>query len=200
MSGYGITCDPGDLYTRRCYDAQGHEIIAYTSKGQPIGFDDATGKTYLTALDSSGNAYSPYPQGMPYTIGDAGAISSVAGKWQLSSGADPQWITRLLTLPGAQARIRAATTTVPWYYESTGLRHDPMPEESESGKKWWEFWKAEGFASEDDGFFHSMRSHLEEYTDENGELLPHTKNAILLGGFFALGSGLTLALTRWENE
>ncbi|SVB94920.1 uncharacterized protein METZ01_LOCUS247774, partial [marine metagenome] len=53
MAGYGITCDAGDLYTRRCYDAQGHEIIAYTSKGQPIGFDSASGKTYLTALDSS---------------------------------------------------------------------------------------------------------------------------------------------------
>ena len=127
--GYGITCDAGDLYTRRCYDKDGHEIIAYTSKGQPIGFDSASGKTYLTALDSSGNAYSPYPQGMPYTLNDSGAISDVAGKWRLSSGADPQWITRLLTLPGAQARIRAATTTVPWYYDVFGLRKQPMPEE-----------------------------------------------------------------------
>jgi hypothetical protein len=136
--GYGVTCDAGDLYTRRCYDKDGHEIIAYTSKGQPIGFDDKSGKTYLTALDSGGNAYSPYPQGMPYTLNDSGAISDVAGKWRLSSGADPQWITRLLTLPGAQARIRAATTTVPWYYDVFGLRKQPMPdkykaEEDESG-------------------------------------------------------------------
>lgn len=126
--GYGVTCDAGDLYTRRCYDKDGHEIIAYTSKGQPIGFDDKTGKTYLTALDSGGNAYSPYPQGMPYTLNDSGAISDVAGKWRLSSGADPQWITRLLTLPEAQARIRAATTTVPWYYDAFGLRKQPMPD------------------------------------------------------------------------
>lgn len=199
MAGYGITCDPGDLYTRRCYDAQGHEIIAYTSKGQPIGFDSASGKTYLTALDSSGNAYSPYPDGMPYTLGDAGAISSVAGQWRLSTGADSQWLTRLLTLPGAQARIRAATTTVPWYYESTGLRHDPMPDESESEKKWWELWKAESFSAEN-GFFHSLSTHLEPFTDDNGELSSTTKNAILLGGFFTLGSVLTLSLTRWENE
>ena len=129
VAGYGGHCDAGDLYTRRCYDKDGHEIIAYTSKGQPIGFDDKTGKTYLTALDSSGNAYSPYPDGMPYTLNDAGAISNVAGKWRLSSGADPQWITRLLTLPGAQARIRAATTTVPWYYDVFGLRKQPMPDE-----------------------------------------------------------------------
>jgi len=126
-SGYGITCDAGDLYTRRCYDKDGHDIIGYIG-GKPIGFDSATGKTYLTALDSGGNAYSPYPQGMPYTINDAGAISSVAGKWRLSSGADPQWITRLLTLPGAQARIRAATTTVPWYYDVFGLKKQPMPD------------------------------------------------------------------------
>jgi hypothetical protein len=86
---------------------------------------------------------------MPYTLNDAGAISNVAGKWRLSSGADPQWITRLLTLPGAQARIRAATTTVPWYYESTGLRHDPMPDESSGAKKkWWEVWKAESFGAD----------------------------------------------------
>ena len=84
--GYGVTCDAGDLYTRRCYDKDGHEIIAYTSKGQPIGFDDKSGKTYLTALDSGGNAYSPYPQGMPYTLNDSGAISDVAGKWRLSCG------------------------------------------------------------------------------------------------------------------
>ena len=128
-SGYGITCDAGDLYTRRCYDKDGHDIIAYTSKGQPIGFDSASGKTYLTALDSGGNAYSPYPQGMPYTLQDKGAISNVAGKWRLSSGADPQWITRLLTLPGAQARVRAATTTVPWYYDAFGLKKRPMPNE-----------------------------------------------------------------------
>ncbi len=137
VAGYGGHCDAGDLYNRRCYDKDGHEIIGYI-KGQPIGFDSATGKTYLTALDSSGNAYSVYPDGMPYTVNDAGAISSVAGKWRLSSGADPQWITRLLNLPGAQARIRAATTTVPWYYDVFGLRKQPMPdkykaEESEGG-------------------------------------------------------------------
>ena len=134
MAGYGITCDPGDLYTRRCYDNNGNEIIAYTSKGQPIGYDGESGKTFLTALDSDGNAFSPYPQGMPYTLNDAGAISNVAGKWRLSSGADPQWITRLLTLPGAQARIRAATTTVPWYYDVFGLRKRPMPTQYKAEK------------------------------------------------------------------
>ena len=135
MAGYDITCDPGDLYTRRCYDKDGHDIVAYTSKGQPIGYDGTTGKTYLTALDSAGNAFSPYPQGMPYTLNDSGAISNVAGKWRLSSGADPQWITRLVTLPGAQARIKAATTTVPWYYDTFGLRKRPMPSNLQAEEK-----------------------------------------------------------------
>ena len=39
MAGYNITCDPGDLYTRKCYvnTASGkQEIIGYDSAGNPI--------------------------------------------------------------------------------------------------------------------------------------------------------------------
>jgi len=30
-----------------------------------------------------------------------------------------------MTLPGAQARVRAANSTVPWYYNVFGLKYNP---------------------------------------------------------------------------
>ena len=85
MPGYNIQCDPGSLYTRKCYtvyctDASGascacgsagctehrEEIIAYTSGGDPISKQTTNlppGTAWipsLTTLDQSGNAYRPY--------------------------------------------------------------------------------------------------------------------------------------------
>ena len=93
-SGYDIYCEPGDLYTRQCYTgdpaAGGKKIIAYTSGGDPIGFDPISGKTYLVTLDSSGNAFQPYGSaGVPYTAMDGGALSSLLGNW-MPSGFWPQ--------------------------------------------------------------------------------------------------------------
>jgi hypothetical protein len=129
-TGYDIYCEPGDLYTRQCYTGDpakgGKKIIAYTQSGDPIGFDPISGKTYLVSLDSSGNAYQPYGSaGVPYTAMDGGALSSLLGNWMPSGGASSQDFARLLTLPGAQARIRAANTTVPWYYNVFGLKYNP---------------------------------------------------------------------------
>ena len=94
MAGYNIQCDPGDLYSRRCYtvyctDASGatctcgtagctthkEEIIAYTSGGDPISKKTGNGVPKwmawipnLTTLDDSANAYRPYGEaGIPFT-------------------------------------------------------------------------------------------------------------------------------------
>ena len=93
MAGYNIQCDPGDLYSRRCYtinctDASGatctcgsagcttnkEEIIAYTSGGDPISKQTTNlppGTAWipsLTRLDQDGNAYRPYGSaGIPFT-------------------------------------------------------------------------------------------------------------------------------------
>ena len=138
MTGYNITCNnAGGLYNQQCYDSQGHEIIAYTSTGAPIGYDGQSGKTYLSALDSSGNVYDPYGSaGIPYTIQDSGPISSVVGNWMPSGGADPQAFLRLMTMPGAAARQREASTTVPWYYNVFGLKTQPEV----VGGQWWPSW------------------------------------------------------------
>lgn len=93
MAGYNIQCDPGDLYSRKCYtvyctDASGadctcgsagctehrEEIIAYTSGGDPISKKTSGISSWmawipnLTTLDLSGNAYRPYGEaGVPFT-------------------------------------------------------------------------------------------------------------------------------------
>lgn len=127
-TGYNISCDgAGGLYYQRCYDSSGHQIIAYNSQGQPISYNQQTGQTYLTALNSSGTAYQPYGSaGIPYTIQGGGPISSVVGNWLPAGGADSQIFQRLMTMPGAAARQKEATTTVPWYYPSFGLRKSPV--------------------------------------------------------------------------
>ncbi len=127
-TGYNISCDgAGGLYNQRCYDSSGHQIVAYNSQGQPISYNQKTGQTYLTALNSSGTAYQPYGSaGIPYTIQGGGALSSLVGNWLPAGGADPQIFQRLLTMPGAAARQKQETTTVPWYYPSFGLRKSPV--------------------------------------------------------------------------
>lgn len=127
-TGYNISCDgAGGLYNQRCYDSSGHQIVAYNSQGQPISYNQKTGQTYLTALNSSGTAYQPYGSaGIPYTIQGSGALSSLVGNWLPAGGADPQIFQRLLTMPGAAAHQKQATTTVPWYYPSFGLRKSPV--------------------------------------------------------------------------
>ena len=128
-TGYDIQFQAVDLDTRQCFignPADGKKIIAYTSSGDPIGFDQTTGKTYLQRLDSTGNAYQPYGSaGVPYSIMDSGPLSSLLGNWMPSGGSSSQDFLRLMTLPGAQARVRASTTTVPWYYNVFGLKYSP---------------------------------------------------------------------------
>ncbi len=111
MSGYDITCDPGDLYSRKCYvnvhDPPGcdpavppctvtqQEIISYTGTGDPISKAPSTSSWIawiptLNTLDMSGISYQPYGDaGLPYA---SGAITTGAGLWNpsgdSSSGSD----------------------------------------------------------------------------------------------------------------
>lgn len=110
MSGYNITCDPGDLYSRKCYvnTASGkQEIIGYDSSGNPVSKAPTTAagtawQPNITVLDQDGNAYQPYgAAGLPFTM--AGGISGV-GAIMPSSGSDPQDWKYLQTMPGANAR------------------------------------------------------------------------------------------------
>jgi len=80
--GYNITCDPGDLYNRRCYvntaSGQKQEIIGYTSDGQPISKAQSSASWIawvptLTTLNQDGQAYQPYGEaGLPYVAPGAG--------------------------------------------------------------------------------------------------------------------------------
>lgn len=110
MSGYNITCDPGDLYSRKCYvnTAGGkQEIIGYDSAGNPVSKAPTTAagtawQPNITVLDQDGKAYQPYgAAGLPFTM--AGGISGV-GAIMPSSGSDPQDWKYLQTMPGANAR------------------------------------------------------------------------------------------------
>ena len=161
-TGYNIQCQAGDLYTRQCFignPADGKKIIAYTSSGDPIGFDQTTGKTYLQRLDSTGNAYQPYGSaGVPYSIMDSGPLSSLLGNWMPSGGSSSQDFLRLMTLPGAQARVRASTTTVPWYYPSFGLRFNqgvvgqpPMMSQSSNNQQPRKGWFSRLFSADENG-------------------------------------------------
>jgi len=87
--GYNITCDPGDLYNRKCYTnvystpgcdpatdptctISQQEIIGYTNDGQPISKAPSSASWLawvptLTTLDMSGMAIQPYGEaGLPY--------------------------------------------------------------------------------------------------------------------------------------
>ena len=98
MSGYDISCDPGDLYSRKCYvnvhDPPGcdpavppctvtqQEIISYTGTGDPISKAPSTASWIawvptLNTLNQSGVSYQPYGEaGLPYA---SGAITTGAG-------------------------------------------------------------------------------------------------------------------------
>ena len=69
MAGYNIECDPGDLYSRKCYVVTGagvrQEIIGYDSAGNPISKQATTAagtawQPSITVLDQDGNPYQPY--------------------------------------------------------------------------------------------------------------------------------------------
>ena len=113
MTGYNIQCDPGGLYTRKCYtvyctDASGascacgsagctehrEEIIAYTSGGDPISKQTTNlppGTAWipsLTTLDQSGNAYRPYGDaGIPWT--PSGMANVGQGIWPAGETSSP---------------------------------------------------------------------------------------------------------------
>ena len=111
MAGYDITCDPGDLYTHKCYvntPTGKQEIEGYDSAGNPVtkGPTNAPGTAYqlnITVLDQDGNPYQPYGEaGLPYTM--AGGIAGV-GSIMPSSGSDPQtWKYLNESAPGSFSR------------------------------------------------------------------------------------------------
>ena len=107
-TGYNIQCQAGDLYTRQCFigdPKDGKKIIAYTSSGDPIAYDQTTGKTYLQRLDATGNAYEPYGSaGVPYTIMDILLSSFLA--------VGSREVLHLNFLPDVRAKQKSARTTV----------------------------------------------------------------------------------------
>jgi|ETNmetMinimDraft_21_1059911.scaffolds.fasta_scaffold15892_4 hypothetical protein len=128
MTGYDITCDPGDLYSRKCYvnvhtpsgcvaGAPGcvitqQEIIGYQGTN-PISKAPTTAagtawQPSLTVLNQDGTAYQPFGSGgIPWTMG--GGMAGL-GNVMPSSGADPQdWKYITESAPGAQSR---------WFYQN----------------------------------------------------------------------------------
>lgn len=111
MPGYNIECDQGSLYYRKCYvvlaSGEKQEIIGYTAGGDPISKDSTdvpTGTAWvptMTTLDMYGDAYQPYPEGIPYTAGGGSVVN-----WTPSGGADVSNIYTYLnqSMPGAYAR------------------------------------------------------------------------------------------------
>ena len=112
MVGYNIECDPGDLYSRKCYvinptTKAREEIIGYDSSGNPLskGATSAAGTAWqinYTTLDQSGNAYQPYgTAGVPWTLSGIAGIFGVMP----SSGADSQdWKYITEVAPGSYSR------------------------------------------------------------------------------------------------
>jgi hypothetical protein len=84
--GYNITCDPGDLYSRRCYvntaSGEKQEIIGYTDDGQPISKAPSSASYIawvptLTTLNQDGVAYQPYGEaGLPFVAAGGRSSSS----------------------------------------------------------------------------------------------------------------------------
>ena len=86
MTGYNITCDPGSLYSRKCYvnTASGkQEIIGYDASGNPISKAPTTAagtawQPSVTVLDQDGNAYQPYGSaGLPFTMSGIAGIFGI---------------------------------------------------------------------------------------------------------------------------
>ncbi len=112
MAGYNISCDPGDLYSRRCYvtnpsSGAKEEIIGYDSAGNPLskGATSAAGTAWqinYTVLNQDGNAYQPYGAGgLPWTMSGLAGIFGIMP----SGGADPQdWNYITNVAPGSFSR------------------------------------------------------------------------------------------------
>jgi len=145
--GYNITCDPGDLYSRKCYTTNSsgvkEEIIGYTNNGDPIskGQSNSSWMAWipsLTTLNQDGTAYQPYGEaGIPYT-----KTGSAIGAYMPSSGADMQdyyYINEVA--PGSQARkmYNQRTCSPLWNTfgcktEDGGLQTSPSSKESAKNK------------------------------------------------------------------
>ena len=162
MPGYNIECDQGSLYYRKCYvvlaSGEKQEIIGYTAGGDPISKDSTdvpTGTAWvptMTTLDMYGDAYQPYPEGIPYTAGGGSVVN-----WTPSGGADVSNIYTYLnqSMPGAYARQmeKDRTCNPLWptfgcktYTEdsvpigttaTTGNADDETPSLWESVTSWW---------------------------------------------------------------
>ena len=136
MSGYDITCDPGDLYSRKCYvnnpkTGAKEEIIGYDSAGNPLskGATTAAGTAWqvnLTTLNQDGTAYQPYGSGgVPYTL--LGGITGLLGRIMPSGGADPQdWKYITESAPGSQARKTYEKRVCNPLWPTIGCRQGPL--------------------------------------------------------------------------
>jgi hypothetical protein len=145
--GYNITCDPGDLYSRKCYTTNSsgvkEEIIGYTNNGDPISKAQSSSSWIawvptLTTLNQDGTAYQPYGQaGIPYT-----KTGSAMGAYMPSSGADMQDYYYLNeVMPGSQARKMYNQRTCSPLWNTFGCKNDgsdistaPNSEESAKNK------------------------------------------------------------------
>lgn len=160
MVGYNITCDPGDLYNRKCYvttsSGQKQEIIGYDSAGNPIskGTTSAAGTAWqpnLTVLDQDGNAYQPYGSGgLPFTMSGIAGIFGITP----SSGADPQdWKYITEHAPGSYSRKMYNQRVCNPLWPTLGCRTEPTdntklqtaPTEESTDSTWYQKW----FGAED---------------------------------------------------
>jgi len=172
--GYNITCDPGDLYNRKCYvinptTGAKEEIIGYTDSGDPISKGQSTSSWIawvpsLTTLDLSGKAYQPYGEaGIPYT-----KTGTAMGAYMPSSGADMQDFYYLNeVMPGSQARKMYNKRTCSPLWNTFGCKTgdlNPEPSDSNSG------------TSEENGFFSFIKSIF-----ASEESVPYWKPALVLG-------------------
>lgn len=135
MSGYDITCDPGDLYSRKCYvtnpdTGAKEEIVGYVD-GNPVskGKTSAAGTAWqlnLTTLNQDGTAYQPYGSGgVPYTL--MGGITGLLGRIIPSGGADMQdWKYITESAPGSQARKTYEQRVCNPLWPTFGCRQGPL--------------------------------------------------------------------------
>jgi hypothetical protein len=132
MTGYDITCDPGSLYSRKCYvnTASGakQEIIGYDGSGNPISKQATTAagtawQPSVTVLDQDGNAYQPYGAGgLPFTTSGIAGIFGITP----SSGADPQdWKYITESAPGSYSRKMYNQRTCNPLWNTQGCKTDP---------------------------------------------------------------------------
>ncbi len=131
MVGYNITCDPGDLYNRKCYvnTASGkQEIIGYDSSGNPISKQATTAagtawQPSITVLNQDGKAYQPYGSGgLPFTMSGIAGIFGITP----SSGADPQdWKYITESAPGSYSRKMYNQRVCNPLWPTLGCRTEP---------------------------------------------------------------------------